>query len=399
MPIPTVESRTEDSAARALQARLTRLQDYLATDVGNVQLMGDVADLQLQLGQWDEAKATLAQLLVLAPADAAARYRLAVAERATGQASAAQALLSGLVAEGHAHPAVLQELARSEAQLGHWDAVLKVLEPLDATALPAEEADTVRMLRVRAWHHLGELQAGLAEAEAWRLARGEQLPVLGRAALATLHLDAEQLDSAAALVAGATPEQLAGNAELATAAGFIELSRGHADAARALLSQGAQQQPSLGRAHLGLGLAAAYAGDMPRAIEALKAAVAATPSHLGSWHALAWMQMLSHDLAGAEASLKSALAQDANFGETHGGLALLAALRGDREAAEQHLRTGTRLDPRGVNVTVARVALQQGGGQLDARVLGPALQRFMGLAAAQSPGMQDLMARMMPRPR
>ncbi|PTT75267.1 hypothetical protein DBR42_29295, partial [Pelomonas sp. HMWF004] len=161
---------------------------------------------------------------------------------------------------------------------------------------------------------------------------------------------------------------------------------------------GARQQPLLGRAHLGLGLAAAYAGDLPRAIEALRAATTATPTHLGSWHALAWLQMLSQDLAGAQASLEAALAQDANFGETYGGLALLAALRGDREAAEAHLRTGTRLDPQGVNVTVARVALQQGGGPLDARVLEPALHRFMGLASARSPAMQALMAQMMPRP-
>jgi len=398
MPIPNVESRTDNSAAHAAtQARLSRLQGYLAGDANNAQLLGDVADLQLQLALWADAKATLARLLALAPADATARYRLAVAERASSNAAAAQPLLAGLVAEGHSHPAVLQELARCEAQLGHWAAVQQALTTVDAAALPVDEADAVRLLRVRALHHQGDLQAALAEAEAWRSARGADLPTLGLAAMATLHLDAEQLDSAAALVASAAPEQLAGNAELATAAGFIELSRGHASAAEALLSQSARQQPSLGRAHLGLGLTAAYAGDLPRAIEALKAATAATPSHLGSWHALAWMQMLNQDFADAEASLRAALDQDANFGETHGGLALLAALRGDREAAEAHVRTGVRLDPQGVNVTVARVALQQGSGPLDARVLEPALHRFMGLASARSPAMQALMARMMPR--
>ena len=398
LPIPTVESRTENTAEHAaLQARLGRLQGYLSGDACNAQLLGDVADLQLQLGLWDDAKAMLTRLLEAAPGDATGRYRLAVAERASGNAAAAQPLLAGLVSEGHAHPAVLQELARSEASLGHWDAVVKALAPLDAAALPSEEADAVHLLRIRALHHLGDLQSGLAEAQAWRQVRGSGLPTLGLAAMATLHLDAEQLDAAAEVVASASPDQLASNAELTTAAGFVELARGHGEAAQALLARGAQQQPALGRAHLGLGLAAAYAGDLPRSIDALKAATAATPSHLGSWHALAWMQMLSQDLAGAEASLQAALAQDANFGETHGGLALLAALHGDHETAERYLRTGMRLDPQGVNVTVARVALQQGKGQLDARVLGPALQRFMGLAAAQSPGMQSLMARMMPR--
>lgn len=390
-----MESRTEDVAARAaLQARLSRLLGYLAGDASNAQLLADVADVQLQLGLWDEAKVSLTRLLAARPADPTARYRLAVAERASGHAEAAQPLLAALVSEGHLHPAVLQELARSEAALGQWDAVLKALAPLDASTLAPDEADTVWLLRVRALHHLGDVQAALAQAQAWQQARGAQLPTLGVAAIATLHLDAEQLDEAEALVAGASAKQLAGNAELATAAGFIKLSHGQVDAAQALLAQGAQQQPSLGRAHLGLGLAAAQAGDLPRAIEALKAATAATPSHLGSWHALAWMQMLSQDFAGAEGSLQAALAQDANFGETHGALALLAALRGDQATAQACLRTGLRLDPQGVNVGVARVALEQGGGPLDARVLGPALQRFMGSNAMQSPAMQGLLARM-----
>jgi predicted Zn-dependent protease len=377
-----------------MRARLSRLQGYLESDARNVRLLGDVADLQLQLEMWDDARVTLTRLLEVEPGNATGRYRLAVAERATGNAKAAQPLLAALVAEGHSHPAVLRELARSESQLGHWNDVVKALASLDAGALAPEEADAVRLLRVRALHHLGDLQAAMAEAEAWQQARGANLPLLGRAAIATLYLDTERPESAAALVASASLDQLAESPELATVAGFVALSQGRGEAAHELLARAATQQPLLGRAHLGLGLAAAYMGDLARAVEALKAATAATPSHLGGWHALAWMQMLSQDLAGAEASLQAALAQDDNFGETHGGLALLAALRGDQNAAWTYLRTGTRLDPKGVNVTVARVALEQGSGPLDARVLGPALQRFMGAAAMQSPAMRDLLVRM-----
>lgn len=397
MPTRTVESLTDSSATPAPQTRLQRLQGYLQTDPTNVALLGDVSDLALQQGQWESAKDVLHRWLALTPGDAAARYRLAVAERATGNAAAAQPLLSGLVAEGHKHHAVLLELARAEAQLGAWAAVLSALDLLDVASAPPEEADAAWLLRVRAQHHLGEVAAAIASAEAWQADRGGKLPTLGLAALATLRLDAEQLDAAEALLATAGADVVSQNAELGAAAGFIALSHGQAQVAEAHLSRAAAQQPGLGRAHLGLGLSAAYAGDLPRAVAALHAATMASPSHLGSWHALAWMQMLSNDLVGAEASLRAALSQDANFGETHGGLALLAALRGDQETAEQHLRTATRLDARGVNVAVARVALQQGAGAMDSRILAPALERFMGLAAMQSPGMLDLVARMAPR--
>lgn len=382
-----------------MQDRLNRLLGYLAADPQNPQLLNDVTDLQLQLEHWSDAKALLQRQLEAEPGDAAARYRLAVAQRASGAAELAKPLLAALVAEGHAHAAVLQELARTEAQLGDWHAALSTLAPLSTEELTPAEADAVQLLRVRALHHLGDVQASLAEAQAWQQARGADLPVSGLAALATLYLDAEQIDAAAGLVAKASPEHLESNAELAAAAGFVCLSQGKADLARTLLSQSAQRQPSMGRAHLGLGLAAAYGGDLAGAVQALKAAVAATPEHLGSWHALAWMQMLSQDLVGAESSLQQALSRDANFGETYGGLALLAALRGDRAAAEAHVRTGARLDPKGVNIIVARIALERvrDGAALNANVLEPALQRFLGLAATRSPAMQEMMARMLPK--
>lgn len=380
-----------------MQDRLNHLLSYLAADPQNPQLLDEVTDLQLQLGHWDDVRSLLQRQLHEEPANATARYRLAVVHRASGHAELAQPLLAGLVAEGHMHVALLLELARTEAQLGHWQAALDTLAPLRAEALTVNEADSVRLLRIRALHRLGDLQAGLAEAEAWRLERGPGLPTQALAAMATLHLDAEQVDSAAALIARASAEQLEGNAELATAAGFVQLSQGNTEGAHELLRRSARQQPSLGRAHLGLGLAAACGGDLAGSVAALRTAVGAMPEHLGSWHALAWMQMLNKDLAGAESSLQAALAQDANFGETHGGLALLAALRGDHAAAASHVRTGARLDPKGINITVARIALERNGTALDERVLEPALQRFLGLAVTRSPAMQQMMARMLPK--
>jgi tetratricopeptide (TPR) repeat protein len=380
-----------------MRDRLNRLLSYLAADPQNPQLLDEITDLQLQLGLWRDAQALLQRQLETDPGNPTARYRLAVVRRANGDADLARLMLTELVDEGHGNPAVLQELARVQAQQGDWQAALDTLAPLKTETLPTEEADTVHLLRVRALHHLGDVQAGLAEAEAWRRVRGTELPTQGLAAVATLHLDGEELDSAAELVARASPEQVEDNAELAAAAGFVQLSQGHAEAARALLSRSASKQPSLGRAHLGLGLAAAYGGDLAGAVQALQAAVTVMPEHLGSWHALAWMQMLGRDLAGAESSLQAALAQDANFGETHGGLALLAALRGDQAAAVAHVRTGARLDPKGINITVARIALERNGTMLDARVLEPALQRFLGLAATRSPAMQALMTRMLPQ--
>lgn len=374
--------------------RLSRLLDYLAEDPRNPRLLGDVADAQLQLGDWAAARSSLKQLLELQPGDAFTRYRLAVAERAGGDAKAAVELLQALIGEGHAQPVVLQELARCQAQQGDWAAVGPTLAGLNASALPADEGDAVRLLRIRAHHHLGATEDALAEADAWRAERGAALPLQGQAAIATLLLDAERIDDAAQLLAGVDAQAVSAHAELAAAAGFVELSQGHAGGALERFAQSAQAQPEFGRAHLGRGLALASRGEVSQAIQALRVAVDVSPTHLGSWHALAWMQLLSNDLDGAKASFEGALAQDDNFGETHGGLALIAALRGDREGSERHLRTAAKLDPNSMNVLVTRTVLERGPGAVDPEWLARALERFMGVAARRNPALQAMLAKM-----
>lgn len=372
-------------------ARLSRLLDHLAQDPRNTSLLADIADQQLLLGDWAAAKSTLTQLLDLQPGDPLSRYRLAVAERHTDEHDKALSLLRELVEQGHGHPAVLQEIARCHAQLGDWGAVVPALSGLNASELSSEEGDAVRLLRIRAHHHLGALEEALVEAKAWQSERGRGLPVQGQAAIATLLLDAEQVDEAAQLLANIDPKSKDSHAELAAASGFVELGAGQLDGALARFTQSAQVEPQFGRAHLGLGLTLAAQGQFQNAIDALQAAVRVSPDHLGSWHALAWMQLLTKDIDGAAASFAAAMERDQNFSETHGGLALIAALRGDKQAGEHHLRAASKLDALSMNAMVARTVLERGSAALDEALLGQALDRFMGLATKRNPAMKTML--------
>ncbi len=375
-------------------ARLSRLLDLLSQDPRNPSLLAEIADQQLQLADWAAAKSTLTQLLELQPGDPLSRYRLAVAERHGNDAARARSLLQDLVDQGHSHPAILQELARSHAQLGDWGLVIPTLSSLRTSELPPQECDAVRLLRLRALHRLGALEEAAAEARAWQAERGRDVPLQGQAAIATLLLDAELLDEAAQLLSTIDSEALNGHAELATAKGYVELGSGQLDGALAHFTKSTQVQPQFGRAHLGRGLALAAGGNVEQAIQALKTAVQVTPEHLGSWHTLAWMQILAKDIDGAAASFEAALARDPNFGETYGGLGLIAALRGDRQASERHLRVAAKLDRASMNVMVAQTVLERGAGGLDETVLGQALDRFMGMATKRSPTMKTMLMKM-----
>lgn len=130
--------------------RLSRLLDYLAQDPDNPRLLDDVVDAQVQLGQWQEARAGLERALQADPGNARQRYRMAVVERVSGRTEAACALLRQLIGEGHEQPVVLQELARALAQQGDWEAATDTLSQLDATQLPLEEGNAVWLLRIRA---------------------------------------------------------------------------------------------------------------------------------------------------------------------------------------------------------------------------------------------------------
>lgn len=362
-------------------SRLGQLAGYLAQDPTNRTLLAELADLRLQSAQWQPAKDCLERLLALTPDDARARYQLAVAERRLGNIEIAQRLLENLLNEGNPQPVVRQELARCLAQQTQWSPVIDCLAPLAPAELAVEQGDLVWLLRIRALHYLGDIEAALAEAAAWLAARDGRLSGQARAAVATLYLDAEQLEGLAALISDVPADELHDSPELATAAGYLELSQGQAVTAHDLFSRSVAAQPTLGRAQLGLGLAAASQGRLPEAERVLIEAVRVAPKHLGNWHALAWVRIFCDDLAGADTSLRAALDIDANFGETHGGLALIAALRGDRQEGGQRLRTAVRLNPRSVSAAVAKVVLDRDIRRLDADVLGVAMKRLGGRGA------------------
>jgi tetratricopeptide (TPR) repeat protein len=373
--------------------RLSRLLDYLTQDPRNPSLLSDIADTQLQLGEWRSARSTLSQLLDIRPADALTRYRLAVAERADGNLREALSWLRDLANEGHAQPALQQELARCHAQLGDWANTLASLQDLNPSKLPTDEHDAVRLLRVRAYHQLALLEEALAEASQWRAERGGEMPLNGQAAIVTLLIDAEKLQDATQMLAQVPLEALTANPEMAAAAGFIALGQGQHETALAHFAISSELDPELGRAKLGTALTFAAQGHLARALQAMEDAVGASPDHLGAWHALAWMQLLTKDVDAAARTFRTALERDDTFGESHGGLALVAALQGNRGTCEQHLHRASKLDPDSTNAMIALTVLQRGPGALDAPLLEQALTRFMGTAARRNPALREMLAR------
>lgn len=378
-------------------ARTDRLGTYLHEDPGNIPLRVELLDALVRAGQVAQAVEVASQGLDLVPGEPQFLYLRAVASRHAGVLDAARQDLIQLLEGGTDAAAVRLELARVHMEEGTLEAGLDVLSSLDPVSQPPELGAEVVFLQLRAWHRLGELERAMAAAQAFlRVVPGH---IAISAALGTLYLDADQVELARPLYLQSLEGGSGLHPEMAAVGGFVALHDGEADEALRLFVHSAQQWPQFGRAWLGHGLAEAARGHLPEAKSALARATQLMPTHLGSWHALAWMQLSSHDLDGADQSFGQALDRDRTFADTYGGQAIVAALRGERQQAEELVRVAQRLDSRSMNAGVARQLLEQHGDLSNPAVLQQSMEMLKQHLSTQPSSLWDGLGRLLKQSR
>lgn len=120
--------------------------------------------------------------------------------------------------------------------------------------------------------------------------------------------------------------------------------------------------PDCGRAWSGLALLEFNELEFVQAEEHLITAVQFMPDHIGTWHLLAWVYILRNDSISARAALDKSYALDRNFGETHGGLAIVDVMDGLDDQARLGMRRALKLNPNGLSAHYAEMLLLQKSG-------------------------------------
>ena len=143
-----------------------------------------------------------------------------------------------------------------------------------------------------------------------------------------------------------------------------------------MLAQALRQHPQDGRSWSALGLADMLAGDLEQAMHDFRQAVVFMPAHIGTWDGLGWARLLSQALQEARAAFEQALALDRNFGESHGAMAVVQALQGEREQAVQSIERAKRLDKANLSARYAESILS--GEASDVQALQRLAQRLLG---------------------
>lgn len=341
-----------------LQERLKRLLSYLEHDKHNAALLADIAALQFADGQIDSAQASALQAITFDANRHQAHTVLGLIAATRQDFDGAAAALTTAIALGEIAPTAFYHHAQALAMLGRF---AEAETSAEAAARSAQELPYAPALYVRVLHYLGKTDEAIAYAESVREA-GITAPKLN-GMLSTLYVDDEKIDQARACAQAALAEDRE-DADAHTTLGLLALADLDGDAASASFERVLRMQTHHGRATLGRGLGHMLAGDLAAATQALEKATQSTNmrDHIGTWQTLAWCYILQNDIEAAERTLQQALELDRNFAETHGGLAIVALMRGDILAAQRSAKRATALDGKNFSGNFAQSLLQQAAG-------------------------------------
>jgi tetratricopeptide (TPR) repeat protein len=332
----TQDASTQKNADRGQQ--LERFVSLLKLDPTNVRLRQQCIDLAMGLREFGAVIEIADIALAVLPGDAAALF-----DRASGfigkreYREALQILTSLDVAPVDAY-GVDFNIALCYFCLQEHDLALPKLKACYERGL--RDAGLLRLL-VTSCHYVGLID------EAAQVARDNPQPATTDAALAGVYalafLDADDAGQAARWAGVALkldPRSIEGR----VVQGTLFIARVDLSRAKKMFEGVIEDAPQTARAWLGLGTMALLEQQLPTAQALLERSVELMPGHVGSWHVLGWSQLLQKNLDAASASFNKALELEKYFGESYGGLASIAALRGNREEAERLIKVALALD-------------------------------------------------------
>jgi len=361
----------ESPASSPSLARLEKLQGFLEHDPDNLSLLAEIADTAISCGELETARAMAQRGLERVPGDPYFSLRLSSVALAEGNHEEAGEITGSLLQQGHGDAAVRYNHAHALIGRGRFEEAQEMLSRLYAEGAPFPQ---IPQLLIRALHYLGEVEEAIAIAQSYLENHPDAGDVAGM--LSLLHFDNDDL-AAAEHWSRQALAQAPNNLDALLAGAGVALAAEDAPSARTLLHRAVSLSPTNGRAWSKLALADLLDLDLVSAREKLAYAVKYMPEHIGTWHILGWVQLMQQDIDGAETSFCRALALDDNFGETHGGLSAIAAMRGDWVSAEDHAKIARRLAPEAMSAHYMQIIRLQQEGKTDTafRMMEIALKR------------------------
>lgn len=373
-------------------SRLGRLLTFVDLDPGNLALRLDAIREAFGASDWGVARQLIDEGLVSHPTHAQLLELSGFSHMQALRYEAAEMELRAARESGMKSPDLDFHLALAVFMQRRYAEALDELGLQPTSAARPQSA----VLRARCFHHLRRPADAITALEAHLADFPEDADAHGLQAL--LLTEMERGDAARGHIAAAL-QRNARQTEALLALGSLESDAHELEAARETFGTILAVDPLCGRAWLGRALVNLRDLRLEDARRDVSTAASHLPEHLGTWHVLAWVQLMRGDLAAAEKAFEQAMAVERNFAETHGGLAVIAALQNRGADAHQHIKRALRLDPKALSAQYASMLLLQAEGRHDearavldavlARPLGEGGLRYHEQIAAQLQALRE----------
>ncbi len=345
-------------------AQFERFSGFLTFDPNNISLRLSVIELGIECQMWDLLKQVIYDGLNLDPDNISFRGHAGMLALRDKEYALACSHFEFVAASDNApSPSILYNFAFSLFYLAEYERAYSILGQI---AVSSEMQKMVNVLSARCLHHIGKPEEAIELIEQLAVA---EMDAETQGVFALLLHEVQrtaEASEAANRALSLNPQQL--DALLARAS--LEAESDRYDNARRDYVVATTAHPTCGRAWSGLAQLDMRDMQFDKAQEELELAVKLMPDHIGTWHMLAWIHILHGRAEEAKYAFDRSYEVDRNFGETHGGFAVVAAMQQQRKLSEQHMRRARKLNPEGFSVHYAELLLLKAEGKHDeAKVL------------------------------
>ena len=339
--------------------RIDRLKNFYLQEPSNQFLLNDLVEQYFTEDRLEQLVDFAESLDSDAISDSQIAHRVGIAGLVVGHYKFAESCFSKCFSVHPENAAIAYNYAF--AKYAQHD-FAKSLEILNSVNDFWQECAQVKLLAARCFHQIKELESALESIESFLQVEPTNVEGLGLKSLILLdngeYQEAEKLSNQVLKQQQNLLEPL-----LAMSSSLI--AQGEFDRAKNWVEQGIEKHPKVGRLWQNKGQLEMLNMQFDLAETSLKTAVKNMPNHIGTWHLLAWTQLITDKQNDARESFDSALALDRNFADSHGAIAMMDILSGNIEKAEEGTRRALKLDPRCATGLYAKSLLLEKQGEAD----------------------------------
>ena len=321
-----------------LEAKLKNYNAYLAEDPKNLNLLAEIIDLNTYLKNYSEAKIKINDALHIKKENPYFKLRLSTVFIAEADFNSSIAITAELISNNFTEPEIKFNHGYALALNRQYDEAKPYLLELYNNQ---HQFQFLPATLVRTLHHLGEIDEAIEIAKSHLENHPEDAKVAGM--LSLLYFDNDDFSNSQAAAENAlklSPNNL--DALVSAAGSYIGDEK--IDEASEVLNRALMLEPNNGRVLAKIGLINMLNQDLSTAEVNMQKSLKAMPEHIGSWHVLGWIQILQQKTNDAEHTFNHALNLDRTFGESHGGLAVIEAIKGNWAKADEYSKVAKKLD-------------------------------------------------------